>query len=201
MHHCDRSPLYKSVGLLSLVLATGLLGGCANASPNVNTGDASSGQPGVQASALASAAYGDQVDFEQSDDDTSELDALVSSANASLPYYMNVSGTDYSYVQSQPQDPTLDEILQSYTSATGLAHATVVGAATRAELDSYLHTYHLDGAVAAAQDAVGATDFQIGLVTTEGLIAPGAHEWVRYYALYFPNVNRFVVLVLDAKEV
>jgi len=74
-----------------------------------------------------------EVDFEPSDDDTSELDALVANANSSLPYYMNVTGTDYSYVQSQDQDPTLDDVLQSYTAATGLGHATVVGAADAAD--------------------------------------------------------------------
>ncbi len=193
MQHRNNLSICKSLGLLSIVLSAGLLGGCANADT------APTGPAGSQTSALASDGYGDQVDFEQSDDDTSELDADVYSANGSLPWYMHVSGTDYSYVQSQPEDPTLDDILQSYTDAR-LDHATVVGEATRSALDADLHSYHFDGAVADAQDAVGATDFQIGLITTEGLIAPGAHEWTKYYVLYFPSVNRFVVLTLDAKE-
>ena len=194
MHHRDLHSI-RTLGLLVAVAAAGLLVGCANA----DTG--SSAPSSTRASVVSTESYGDQVDFEPSDDDTSELDAVVAGAQSSLPYYMHVSGTDYSYVQSQPDDPTLDEILESYVDLSRLEHATIVGAVPRTQLDSDLHSYHLDGAVAAAQDVVGATDFQIGLVKTSGLIAPGASEWTSYYTLYFPSVNRFVVLVLDAKEV
>jgi len=63
-----------------------------------------------------------------------------------------------------------------------------------------LNTYQLTGGVQAAQDSVGATDFQIGLVTTSGQSGPGVDTWTGYYTLYFPSVNRFVVFEVGYEE-
>ena len=142
----------------------------------------------------------DQVDFEQYDVPPDELNALVAHANETNPYYMNVEGTDYVYVQSQPEDPTLDEILQSYASASGI-DATIVGAESRQQLDIDLQRFKVTGAVEAAQHAVGADDFQIGHIKYDRLEQPGSHHWIDWYVLYFPTANRFVVVKLDAVEV
>ncbi|WP_394840198.1 hypothetical protein LVJ94_25265 [Pendulispora rubella] len=175
----------------ALAVTASLLTGCA-----ADTRDADA----ASSSRSSLVAGYDQVDFEQYDVPPDELNALVAQANGTNPYYMQVEGTDYVYVQSQPQDPTLDEILQSYAGAYGL-DGTIEGAASRQQLDTDLQRFNVTGAVAAAQHAVGAEDFQIGHIKYDRLEQPGSHHWIDWYVLYFPTANRFVVVKLDAVEV
>ncbi|WP_394840577.1 hypothetical protein LZC95_26105 [Pendulispora brunnea] len=184
------SALTNRMLLGTLALTAGLLMGCAADTRGADTRGTSSS---------LTAGY-DQVDFEQYDVPPDELNALVAHANETNPYYMQVEGTDYVYVQSQPQDPTLDEILQSYAAAYGL-DASIEGAAGRQQLDTDLQRFKMTGAVAAAQHAVGVEDFQIGHIKYDRLEAPGSHHWIDWYVLYFPTANRFVVVKLDAVEV